>query len=115
VVIDLGLDVGTSGLLVKFRDSRGILENLLGDSSSVDEHVELSVVVDDVLNGLTHSLTIAHVNAIEADVDTGLLSEVASGLLAELLLNVHDGDATNTDLSEGLRHVVAETATAAVK
>ena len=89
--------------------------NLLGDSGGVDENVKLSVVVNDVLDGLAHSLTIAHVDAVETDVDASLLSEVTGGLLAELLLNVHDGDATNTDLSEGLRHVVAETATAAEK
>jgi hypothetical protein len=89
------------------------LENLLGNAGSVDEHVELTVVVNDVLDGLAHSLTVAHVDAVETDVDASLLSEVSSGLLAELLLHVHDGDATNTNLSEGLRHVVAETATAA--
>ena len=91
------------------------MENLLGDSGGVDENVKLSVVVNDVLDGLAHSLTIAHIDAVETDVDAGLLSEVTGSLLAELLLNVHDGDATNTDLSEGLRHVVAETATAAEK
>ena len=91
------------------------MENLLGDSGGVDENVKLSVVVNDVLDGLAHSLTIAHIDAVETDVDAGLLSEVTGSLLAELLLNVHDSDTTNTDLGEGLRHVVAETATAAVK
>ena len=91
------------------------MENLLGDSGGVDENVKLSVVVNDVLDGLAHSLTIAHIDAVETDVDAGLLSEVTGSLLAELLLNVHDGDATNTDLSEGLCHVVTEAATAAEK
>ena len=91
------------------------MKNLLGNAGSVDENVELSVVLNDVLDGLAHSLAIAHVDAVEADVDASLLGQVTGSLLAELLLNVHDGDATNTDLSEGLRHVVAETATAAEK
>jgi hypothetical protein len=84
----------------------------LRNTSGVDKDVELSVVIDDVLNGLAHSLTIAHVDAIEADVDAGLLTELTSSLVAELLLNVHDGNTTNTNLSQGLSHVVPEAASA---
>ena len=95
--------------------TRGILADLLGDSGGVDEHVKLSVVLDDVLDGLAHSLAIADVDAVEADIDTGLLSEFASCLLSELLLDIHDRNATYTHLGEGLSHVVSQTASAAVK
>jgi hypothetical protein len=68
-------------------------------------------VIDNVLDGLAHSLTVAHVDAIEADVDSGLLTELTRSLVTELLLDVHNGNTTDADLGEGLSHVVSETTT----
>lgn len=39
------------------------------NAGSINEDIKLAVVIDDVLNGLAISLTIAYVDAIETDVD----------------------------------------------
>ncbi|KAI7245805.1 hypothetical protein KC365_g38 [Hortaea werneckii] len=69
--------------------------NLLGDASSVDEYVQCTVMVGDVLNDLVHTLTVANVCAVEADVHA-----------------IQDGNAAASDFCKSLGHVQAE-ATAA--
>jgi len=84
----------------------------LRNAGSVDKDVQLAIVVDNVLDSLAHSLTVAHVDAVEAYVDASLLAKLAGCLVSELLLNVHDGDTAHADLSQRLRHVQTETTTA---
>jgi len=93
VVVSLGLHVGVR------------------NTGSVDKNVKLAVVVDDVLDGLAHSTTVADIDTVESDVDAGLLAELASSLVSQLLLHIHDGDTADTDLSECLCHVETETTT----
>lgn len=100
---------------MRCRDFDEMQVDLLGDTGGVEEDVNLAVVVDNVADGLLDGTTVTDVDLVEANVDTGLLGELASGLLAELLLDIHDGNATDTDLREGLGHVEAETTTTAVK
>lgn len=89
--------------------------DLLGDTSGVDEDINLAVVIDDILDGLTHSLAIADIDAVEADVDASLVAKITGSLVSELLLHIHNGNASDTDLSERLRHVVAKATATAVK
>lgn len=81
VVVDLGLDVGTNDLSVKEKEVRA-WSDLLGNAGSIDQDIELAVVIDNVLDGLAHSLTVAHVDTIETDVDTSLLAKLTCSLLS---------------------------------
>jgi hypothetical protein len=88
--------------------------DLLGNAGSVDENIDVAVVGSDILNSLLDGSFVTNVDLVEADIDTSLSGELLSRLLAQLLLNVEDGNALDTDFRESLSHVVAESTTAAV-
>jgi len=89
-------------------------DNLLGNTSGVDENVDSAVVSGNILDSLLNRSLVTDIDLVEADVDTSLSGEVLSGLLAELLLNIKDGNALDANLGEGLSHVVTESAATAV-
>ena len=89
-------------------------DNLLSNTSGVDENVDSAVVSGNILDSLLNGSLVTDVDLVEADVDTSLSGEVLSGLLAELLLNIKDGNALDANLREGLSHVVTESAATAV-
>jgi len=89
-------------------------DNLLGNTSGVDENVDSAVVSGNILDSLLNRSLVTDIDLVEADVDTSLSGEVLSGLLAELLLNIKDGNALDANLGEGLSHVVTESTATAV-
>ena len=89
------------------------ISNILRDTSSVDKDVDAAVVIHYILHSLPDSLSIAHIDAIEANIHSSLLTKLSSGFVAQFLLDVNDGDASTAHFCECLRHVVAETTAAA--
>jgi hypothetical protein len=88
--------------------------DLLGNAGSVDENIDVAVVGSDILNSLLDGSFVTNVDLVEADIDTSLGGELLGRFLSKVLLNVEDGNALDANFREGLSHVVAESATAAV-
>jgi hypothetical protein len=88
--------------------------DLLGNAGSVDENIDVAVVGSDILDSLLDSSFVTDVDLVEANVDTSLSGELLGRLLSELLLDIEDGNALDTDFRESLSHVVTESTTAAV-
>ncbi len=92
----------------------GRMDDLLGYAGGADENVYFAKVVDDILNCIENRTCIPHVDLVEAHVDPGLGRELSGCFVTELLLDVHDRDALNSNLCKRLCHVQAEsTATTA--
>ena len=86
---------------------------LLGDTRSRDEHINAAVVVLDVLNGVLNGTGVTDIDLVEAHINASLLVQNLSRLLSELLLDIHNGNAGDTDLCQSLGHVVSKTTSTA--
>lgn len=89
--------------------------DLLRDTSGIDQHVEVAESSDNILNGSAHSAVGADVDLVVDDVTAGLLVELLGDTVAELLVDVKEGQVLDTGLGQCLSHVVAETASTAMK
>lgn len=92
----------------------GVKWNLLGDTSSVDQNVDLAVVIGDILDSLVNGIGVTDVDPVETHVDAGLLRQLAGRLVTKLLLDVQNGNALDADFRKGLSHVVSKSASTTV-
>lgn len=81
---------------------------LLCNSGCVDEHVDFTEVVDDVLDGLAYGVGVSDIDAVEPCIDSGLFPKITSGFVTDFLLDVQNGDAADTHFRECLGHVETE-------
>ena len=88
--------------------------DLLGNAGSVDENIDLAVVVGDILDGLLNGRSVTDVDLVEADVDTSLGRELLGRLFSKFLLDIKDGNALDANLRESLSHVVTQSTAAAM-
>lgn len=77
----------------------------LGDPGGVHEDVESSVVVHYIADRLPDSITIPHIDAIEASVDAGLGGELASRLVADVCLYVQDCNPAHSNFCKALGYI----------
>ena len=80
----------------------------LGNASSIDKHIKRAVMVVNILNGLTNAFAITHIDTVKANIDASLLTKLACGLVAKLLLNVKNGNAAYANFGKCLSHVESE-------
>ena len=85
--------------------------HLLRDTGSVYQDVHFAEVIDDIPDCLKNGVTVSHIHAIEADIGASLLTKLSGSFVANILLNVQDGDTSHADFSDCLCHVQTEAPT----
>ncbi len=87
---------------------------LLGNPSRVDQDIHRAKGVHHVGHNLLDGALVADVDLVKLDGNTSAIMKLGGRLVPQFLLHIHDRNRFDPDLTQRLRHVVAQAASATV-